>query len=138
MAARTGDQTHWAEYRKLRNEVVKRQRIEKVSWEEDKLNHLRHGPTKLWRNLKAWLSWSKGGPPTQLNSTNQHISREIINRPCLLPADKHIIKPKNVLLNMTLQAKKKWLQLLTKAKALYKEFQTEQDNKQHKITKWYR
>ena len=69
MAARTGDQTHWAEYRKLRNEVVKRQRIEKVSWEEDKLNHLRHGPTKLWRNLKAWLSWSKGGPPTQLNST---------------------------------------------------------------------
>lgn len=56
-----------AKYRRLRNQVLADQRQDKKDWEAEKLDNLKHDSAKLWSNVKNWLGWSSGGPPSSLN-----------------------------------------------------------------------
>ena len=47
------------------NNIIK---SEKRSWQETKISNLGSDTSSIWKNLKNWLGWSKGGPPTKLIS----------------------------------------------------------------------
>ena len=56
----------WREFRGLRNQVTARLRVDKVKWEQDKLDLEKHNPTGVWKAVKGWLGWGTSGTPTQL------------------------------------------------------------------------
>ena len=41
-------------------------RSEKRQWQQDKLQSFGNDSSSIWKNIKNWLGWSKGGPPTKL------------------------------------------------------------------------
>ena len=67
-AAESGKPEDWTAYRRIRNKVTASLKKDKRKWEANQLNHKIHDPTALWRNMKQWLNWAKGGPPAQLCS----------------------------------------------------------------------
>ena len=54
------------QYRNLRNRVTNMIKYDKKNWERSKLDHPSNSAGNLWKNVQRMLSWSKGGPPTQL------------------------------------------------------------------------
>ena len=56
----------WREFRCLRNQVTARLRVDKVQWEQEKLDLEKHNPTGVWKAVKGWLGWGTSGTPTQL------------------------------------------------------------------------
>ena len=59
-------QNDWNEYRKIRNQVNSRVRKEKKLWQEKKIQSFGRDSSSIWKNIKNWLGWSSGGPPTKL------------------------------------------------------------------------
>ena len=41
-------------------------RLEKRSWEKDKMDNTQHSSSTLWKNIKSWLNWGNSGPPSKL------------------------------------------------------------------------
>ena len=65
-AARTKKQSDWEEYKKQRNRINNIVKSEKRIWQESKISHFGTDSRSIWKNLRKWLGWSKGGPPTKL------------------------------------------------------------------------
>ena len=65
----TKDPIDWGQYKKLRNKVNNRLRCEKINWQKNKLESIDNKDTgQTWKNVKGWLGWASGGPPTKLYS----------------------------------------------------------------------
>ena len=65
-ASETKLQSDWEEYKKQRNQVNLILKTEKKSWQEDKIASFGSDSSSVWKNIKNWLGWSKGGPPSKL------------------------------------------------------------------------
>ena len=65
-AAQSKSGDDWVKFKTLRNAVNSRLKSEKKQWQEDKLNDFGTDTSTVWKNVKNWLGWSKGGPPTKL------------------------------------------------------------------------
>ena len=65
-AAETKNGDDWAKYKALRNNVNSILKSEKRNWQQNKLVELGNDSSSVWKNIKNWLGWSKGGPPTKL------------------------------------------------------------------------
>lgn len=66
IASETKSNDDWLKYKALRNSVNNILKIEKKNWQENKLKHFGNDSSTVWKNLKLWLGWTKGGPPTKL------------------------------------------------------------------------
>ena len=40
--------------------------MKKKSWQEKKISDLGSDTSSIWKNLKNWLGWTSGGPPSKL------------------------------------------------------------------------
>ena len=65
-AALSGDQEDWREFRRLRNQCVTSQRMDRKEWERRKLSSTENSPAKMWRSVKGIIGWANSGPPTKL------------------------------------------------------------------------
>ena len=65
-ASETKTSSDWEEYKKLRNQVNSILKAEKRTWQENKISSYGSDSSSVWKNIKNWLGWSKGGPPSKL------------------------------------------------------------------------
>ena len=56
----------WDEYKKLRNSINNSLKSEKKKWQENKISAFGSDTSSIWKNIKSWLGWSSGGPPSRL------------------------------------------------------------------------
>ena len=54
------------EFKRLRNEVTKELRSDKIKWQQKKLDKCNDDSGKLWKNILGWLNWCSSGSPTKL------------------------------------------------------------------------
>ena len=73
MAARSGSQEDWREYRGLRNKCVDSQKMDKKNWEKRKLNSKENSPSQLLKSVKAIICWGSTGPPTKLYHKGEYV-----------------------------------------------------------------
>ena len=59
-------QSDWEEYKRQRNDLNRILKTEKRTWQETKISNLGSDTSSVWKNVKNWLGWSKGGPPSKL------------------------------------------------------------------------
>ena len=74
-AATTKDSDDWRKYKQLRNQITNILRVEKKQWRENKLLEFGNDTSSIWKNVKNWLGWSGGGPPTKLMSDGNMFSK---------------------------------------------------------------
>ena len=65
-ASETKCESDWEIFRKLRNSVNNKLRSEKIKWRSSKVAEYSQNSSTVWKNVKNWLGWSKGGPPSIL------------------------------------------------------------------------
>ena len=65
-ALESGRQEDWREYRSVRNSVNSILRREKINWQRSKIEKFSEDSRSTWHNIKTWLGWRSGGPPTKL------------------------------------------------------------------------
>ena len=65
-ANETKSRSDWNYFKTLRNKVNNRLKYEKINWQKDKLDEFSEDSSQTWKNIKGWLGWSTGGPPTKL------------------------------------------------------------------------
>ena len=65
-ASETGSDEDWREYKSIRNLVNSILRKEKETWQRAKLEEYSEDSGSTWKNVKNWLGWRTGGPPTKL------------------------------------------------------------------------
>ena len=56
----------WDEYKRLRNYISNILKNEKRTWQEKKISDFGADTSSIWKNIKNWLGWNTGGPPTKL------------------------------------------------------------------------
>ena len=61
-------------FRKLRNEVTKNLRNEKLRWQKQKLETCGNDSGKLWKNMLGWLGWCSSGSPSKLYHEGQIVT----------------------------------------------------------------
>ena len=66
VAVKTKDANDWARYKAIRNSVNTILKNERRKWQQKKLEDLGNDSSSVWKNVKNWLGWTKGGPPTKL------------------------------------------------------------------------
>ena len=65
-ASETDNAEDWKEYKSIRNSVNSILRKEKEAWQRSKLEECAEDSSSTWQNVKNWLGWRTGGPPTKL------------------------------------------------------------------------
>ena len=65
----------WVKFKRLRNRIISRLRVEKSEWQQNKLEQLGSDSSAIWKNAKLWLGWSSGGPPNKLMSEGNIYSK---------------------------------------------------------------
>ena len=48
---------------------------EKEIWQKNKMNEYANDSSSIWKNVKNWLGWSSGGPPTKLSQNGTFYSK---------------------------------------------------------------
>ena len=76
-AVETRDNADWVAYKKLRNKVNYKIKIEKEEWRHHKLKEASKNSGKMWKSVKSFLGWSTGGPPTRLSINGNLIYKPI-------------------------------------------------------------
>ena len=61
-------------FRKLRNNVTKSLRNDKLKWQRNKLASYSKDPGKLWKNILGWLNWCSSGSPSKLYHAGQIVT----------------------------------------------------------------
>ena len=74
-AAISNDPDDWKKYKQLRNKITNVCRNEKKKWRENKLSEFGNDTSAIWKNVKNWLGWSSGGPPTKLMNNGNIFSK---------------------------------------------------------------
>ena len=75
-AVATRSEQDWKVFRKLRNQVTSKLRVEKVTWQRNKLVSCKGNPSEQWKQVLGWFRWNTAASPSQL----YHEGR-IINKP---------------------------------------------------------
>ena len=65
-ASETKDAEDWMAYKAQRNSVNSTLQKEKELWQKKKLEDCLEDSRSTWQNLKNWLGWRSGDPPTKL------------------------------------------------------------------------
>ena len=65
-SAGSRSQDDWKKFKKLRNQVTGRLRVEESSWQTNKLRDCTGKPGEQWQLILGWLDWKSAGSPTQL------------------------------------------------------------------------
>ena len=52
--------------KKLRNSLNNTLKSEKRTWQENKISDFGSDTSSIWKNVKNWLGWTSGGPPSKL------------------------------------------------------------------------
>ena len=65
-ASESGKSEDWKTYKVKRNELNNVLRKEKERWQKGKLQEFSEDSSSTWKNVKTWLGWTSGGPPTKL------------------------------------------------------------------------
>ena len=65
-AASSRSEDDWKKFKKLRNQVTGRLRVEESSWQTNKLRDCTGKPGEQWQLILGWLDWKSAGSPTQL------------------------------------------------------------------------
>ena len=65
-ASESQKQEDWKKFRDLRNTINNRLKHEKLKNQREKINECKNNSKDIWKNIKQFLQWSSGGPPTQL------------------------------------------------------------------------
>ena len=65
-ASQTNLKADWDEYKRQRNSINNVLKNEKKSWQEKKISGLGSDTSSIWKNLKNWLGWTSGGPPSKI------------------------------------------------------------------------
>ena len=68
------NETDWKQYRKLRNKVSKKVKIEKSDWQRRKLDNCSGSPSKVWKNILGWLNWTSSSSPSKLYFDNSVVT----------------------------------------------------------------
>ena len=56
----------WDEFKRKRNEITKILKSEKRAWQANKIKTFGSDTSSIWKNIKNWLGWTAGGPPSKL------------------------------------------------------------------------
>ena len=75
IAAQTKDRDDWTKFKHLRNRINSRLKYEEKSWQKTKLEECGEDSSKVWKNVKNILNWSKCGSPSQLFYNGSLISK---------------------------------------------------------------
>ena len=62
------------EFKRLRNEVTKKLKSDKIQWQQKKLNKCNNDSGKLWKNILGWVDWCSSGSPTKLYHNGQIVT----------------------------------------------------------------
>ena len=65
-ALNTNLEKDWKDYKRQRNSINNILKTEKIAWQRDKIDEFGCDTSSVWKNVKTWLGWTKGGPPTKL------------------------------------------------------------------------
>ena len=65
-AAESQTDEDWEAFKHLRNSLTNTLKLEKKSWQEQKLKSFGNDTSSVWKNVKNWLGWTSGGSPTML------------------------------------------------------------------------
>ena len=60
--------------KKLRNNVAKSLRKDKIKWQKKKLEDCTKDPGKLWKNILGWFNWCSSGAPSKLYHAGQMVT----------------------------------------------------------------
>ena len=61
-------------FKRLRNEVTKKLKNDKIQWQKQKLEKCNNDSGKLWQNILGWLNWCSSGSPTKLFHNGQIVT----------------------------------------------------------------
>ena len=65
-SAKSGKDEDWTEYKRLRNQINNHLKTQKEVWQRQKLVEYSDDSGSTWKNIRTWLGWTTGGPPTKL------------------------------------------------------------------------
>ena len=65
-ASQTNLKGDWDEFKRQQNQINNILKDEKRSWQESKISSFGSDTSSVWKNVKSWLGWNKGGPPSKL------------------------------------------------------------------------
>ena len=65
-AASSRVEEDWKQFKKLRNQINSRLKMEKSTWQRGKLKDCSGKPGEQWQLVLGWLDWKTAGSPSQL------------------------------------------------------------------------
>ena len=74
-ASSTSLDEDWRLFKKLRNQVTSKLRVDKSDWQEDKLKNCSGNPGDQWQLVLGWLDWKTASSPTQLFHDGRMINK---------------------------------------------------------------
>ena len=74
-ASQTKLKSDWDEYKRQRNLINNILKDEKRSWQENKMSDFGSDTSSIWKNVKSWLGWTSGGPPSKLLESGNIFSK---------------------------------------------------------------
>ena len=66
VATVTKNPEDWSNFKRLRNDLNKIQKVEKQNYQRRKMDECVQDSSTTWKNAKSFLGWNSGGPPTKL------------------------------------------------------------------------
>ena len=70
-ASQTKNKDDWDSYKRLRNNLNNTLKVEKINWQRQKKIQSSGDIRTTWKNIKQFIGWSSGGPPTKLLEKGQ-------------------------------------------------------------------
>ena len=67
----------WNKYKRIRNEVTKRLKVEKKNWQQEKLLQCVGRPGDQWQHVLGWFGWKNCSSPSQLFYNGKLISKPL-------------------------------------------------------------
>ena len=61
-AASSRNQEDWEQFKRLRNQVTSRLRVEESNWHHGKLKNCSGKPSEQWQHILGWLDWKSTAP----------------------------------------------------------------------------
>ena len=82
-AAKSQNTNDWSRFKKIRNEVTKRLKLEKKSWQQEQLYSCAGSPGLQWNYALGWLGLKSSGSPSQLFYNGKLINKPLEIADCL-------------------------------------------------------
>ena len=65
----------WAEYKKYRNKINNRKKVEEISYKKEKIHENLDSASKTWNTAKMFMEWKTTGTPHQIEVGGRFITR---------------------------------------------------------------